>query len=129
MKTMIRSGSAAALLLALLACSLGLLAPACGGSGRSAADFEREPAAGRKRITGTVLDFDTGAVVQGAEISAPDGSKTKSDAAGRFSIELPAEAAGPLTARADDGRSASLPLRPAREGDARRREVVFHVAR
>jgi phosphomannomutase len=124
MNTPLRRAARALLWLALLPALA--LPPACGG-GRAPASMDREPAAGRRVVAGTVLDAATGAPVQGAEISAPGGGKGRSDASGRFTLELPVEASGTLTARAADGRTGSVLLRAAREG-VRRLEVVLHVA-
>lgn len=81
----------------------------------------------RASIQGTVLDRATGAVVAGARIDFPDGRTATSSDTGRFDVgDFDLGLAGELRVRAEDGRAATLAIRPLRPGDL---EVVLHVGR
>lgn len=118
----------------LLALALGLVvwSRARREPGRTAASAPGGPAAAEPReervvVRGTTLDAESGEPLPGVEVTAPDGSRTRSDAAGRFEfVDLPEDLSGPLRARADDGRSAENPLRPLARGVL---EVVLRLRR
>jgi hypothetical protein len=87
----------------------------------TASDAEERAAS----VQGTVVDANTRAPVAGAEVTAPDGSRARSDDAGRFRIEgLAAGLEGELVAEGPDGRVGRVRLRPLRNGPL---EVVVHL--
>jgi protocatechuate 3,4-dioxygenase beta subunit len=100
-----------------------VLPPAC-RPGRPAAEAE---AAARAEVYGAVLDARTGAPVEGAEVDLPGGRTVRTDAQGRFrAVDLEPGLAGEALARAADGRTGRVTLRPLRPGPL---EVVLHVSR
>ena len=113
-------------LLALLA--LGLSGCACCDDTQSSpASAGAAAAEGEAIVEGTVVDADTRAPVAGAQVTAPDGSHARSDAAGRFRIAgLAPGLEGELVAEGPDGGVGRLPLRPLRPGPL---EVVVHLRR
>lgn len=81
--------------------------------GSSHADADEE----RVIVRGTVLDAQSSEPLSDVEVVAPNGTKTRSDSAGRFEfVDLPEELSGPLTATAKDGATAENRLRPLRPG-------------
>lgn len=78
-------------------------------------------------VVGTVLDAATGAPVQGIRLEGPKGSRSISGRDGRFEMDgLRAGDEGEILARAGDGRSGSVTLRPLGAG---RLEVVVMLYR
>lgn len=114
----VRASVHVAAVLALLGATL----PGCGAG---------EPARGATAtnvvaVTGTVLDTRTGEPVADANVRGPHDTRARTDERGRFELRgLQLGDAGELTARAEDGRSGSVALRPLRGGVL---EVVIHVA-
>jgi len=103
----------------VLAACLALVA--CGSG-----DYDNPPP-GTAVVTGTTLDAATGEPLGGVQVVGPGDAQTTSDEAGRFVlVGLPEGLAGELTARTDDGREATNPLRPLRN---ERLEVVLHLRR
>jgi len=99
---------------------LALLALAACGSG----DRDHPPP-GTAVITGTTVDAATGRLLPGVLVEGPGPTRTTSDGAGRFVLRgIPEGLSGLLTARTEDGREASNPLRPLRN---ERLEVVLHL--
>lgn len=77
-------------------------------------------------ITGAVLDTRTGEPVAEAAIRGPHDTRAKTDERGRFVLRgLALGDTGEVQARAEDGRTGSVALRPLRAGPL---EVVIHVA-
>lgn len=102
--------------LALAAC---LALSACG-----AGDYDNPPP-GTAVVTGTTVDAATGEPLAGVQVFGPGDVRATSDASGRFAlVGLPEGQAGDLTARTEDGREATNPLRPLRN---ERLEVVLHL--
>ena len=117
----------ARILLALLA--LGLYGCACGESetAPSGAASARDSAEGSASVLGSVVDAATRAPVAGAKLTAPDGSRARSDDAGRFRLDgLAPGLQGDLLAEGPDGSVGRVPLRPLRPGPL---EVVIHLRR
>jgi hypothetical protein len=78
-------------------------------------------------VTGTVLDARTGEPVEDAHVRGPHDTRARSDARGRFELRgLQLGDTGELRARAEDGRTGMVALRPLRGGVL---EVVLHVAK
>jgi hypothetical protein len=114
----------ARVLLAFLA--LGLSGCAC-CDGETPHGAAQSAAAEEASVQGTVVDAATRAPVAGAQVRAPDGSRARSDEAGRFRIAgLAPGLAGELVAEGPDGGVGRLPLRPLRPGTL---EVVVHLRR
>lgn len=77
-------------------------------------------------VTGTVLDARTGEPVEDANVRGPHDTRARSDARGRFELRgLQLGDTGEISARAEDGRTGVVALRPLRGGVL---EVVLHVA-
>lgn len=77
-------------------------------------------------VTGSVLDTRTGEPVADATVRGPHETRARTDDRGRFALHgLQLGDAGELTARAEDGRTGAVALRPLRGGAL---EVVIHVA-
>jgi hypothetical protein len=107
---------------------LAVLLGACDGR-RDGAPSTRasEIADGSAEISGTALDAATGTPIADVEIAGPRGARATSDAAGRFLLTgLETGDTGQVSARAADGRTASVALRPLRH---ERLEVVLHLRR
>lgn len=69
--------------------------------------------AGATLVTGTVLDAATGEPAAGVRVEGPGGASARSDEHGRFQMRgIVAGTEGDLVAAADDGRRASVRLRP-----------------
>lgn len=76
-------------------------------------------------VHGTVVEAGTRLPLSGASVTAPDGSRVRSDAQGRFRIDgLALGLQGELSAEAPGGLTGSVPLRPLRPGVL---EVVIHL--
>lgn len=106
--------------IALAALHLG--ACACGEPHDSAPAAAQAQSAG---VRGTVVDAATREPVSGVSVTAPDGSRARSDEHGRFELSgLAPGLHGELRAEASGGRSGSVPLRPLRAGVL---EVVVHL--
>lgn len=102
--------------------ALGLGGCACGDAPPEPAAFAASEAA---VVQGTVVDAGTRAPVAGATLTAPDGSRARSDADGRFRFDaLTPGLSGELVAAGSDGRVGRVPLRPLRPGSL---EVVVHL--
>lgn len=100
--------------------ALTLAGCACGDGGRSSA-----PDAEHAAVHGTVVEAATRAPLAGVRVSAPDGSRTVSDAAGRFRLDgLAPGLEGRLTAEGPGGLRGGVPLQPLRPGSL---EVVLHL--
>ncbi|MBI5363753.1 MAG: carboxypeptidase regulatory-like domain-containing protein [Planctomycetes bacterium] len=107
---------------------LPLLGPACAGDGRESVSENASTTAanGPARVAGTLLDAATGAPAPDVTVTGPHGRTARSDARGRFALDgLRVGDEGEVTARAGDGRSASVHLRPLKSGTL---EVVLHLA-
>jgi len=116
--------SARALLTLLALCLSGC---ACCDDGTSPTTGAGAAAVGESSVEGTVVDADTRAPVAGAQVTAPDGSRARSDDAGRFRIAgLAPGLEGELVAEGPDGGVGRIPLRPLRPGPL---EVVVHLRR
>jgi len=112
-------------LLAILA--LGLSGCACCDDATSSSSGAAAATVGAASVQGTVVDAATRAPVAGAQVTAPDGSRARSDDAGRFAIaDLAPGLEGDLVAEGPDGRVGRVPLRPLRPGPL---EVVVHLRR
>jgi hypothetical protein len=100
--------------------ALTLAGCACGDGGRSSA-----PAAEGAAVHGTVVDAATRLPVAGVLVVAPDGSRSRSDAAGRFRLDgLAPGLEGALRAEGPGGLEGRVPLLPLRPGAL---EVVLHL--
>ena len=108
-----------ALGLALVALLVLALTGACGGpKSRPGAEIA---------VTGTVLDAATGEPVAVAHVEGPAGARATSGKDGRFKLEgLREKDEGEVVARTDDGRSASVRLRPLVPGGV---EIALHLSR
>lgn len=94
---------------------------ACGSGDRD------HPPPGTAIVTGTTLDAATGEPLAGVHVVGPGDARSTSDGFGRFILRgIPEGLSGDLTARTDDGREATNPLRPLRN---ERLEVVLHLRR
>jgi hypothetical protein len=102
--------------------ALTLAGCACGDGGHAqVSDAERAV------VHGTVVDAATRMPLEGARVTAPDGSRTRSDAAGRFRLDgLAPGLEGLLAAEGPGGLRGSVPLQPLRPGSL---EVVLHLRR
>lgn len=77
-------------------------------------------------VSGTVVDARTGEPLSSVTVHGPADHDAKTDSDGRFEMTgLALGATGDLTVKLDDGRTASVHLRPLRKG---RVEVVLHLA-
>ncbi|HVS17192.1 MAG TPA: carboxypeptidase-like regulatory domain-containing protein [Planctomycetota bacterium] len=109
---------------AALVAVLALCLTACADSGEPAADAQRN-APRTASVLGTVVDVATRAPVAGASVTAPGGTRARTDAAGRFRIDgLPPGLSGELVAGGPEGGEGRLLLRPLRPGPL---EVVVHL--
>jgi len=109
--------------------ALGLSGCACCDDAQSSptAAGTVDAAAGEAIVQGTVVDAATRAPVAGAQVTAPGGSRARSDDAGRFRIAgLAPGLEGELVAEGPDGAVGRVPLRPLRPGTL---EVVVHLRR
>jgi hypothetical protein len=96
------------------------------GEGGDSAATKASVASDAVRVTGTLLDAATGASVPNVTVVGPRGTRSRSDAHGRFTLTgLSAGDAGEVVAEAGDGRRASVVLRPLAGGTL---EVVLHLA-
>jgi len=78
-------------------------------------------------VTGTVLDAATGDPVAGAHVEGPAGTRADSGKDGRFKLAgLRERDEGEVVARTDDGRAASVRLRPLAPGGL---EIALHLSR
>jgi hypothetical protein len=106
---------------ALFTSALLLLGGACACSGRSS-----RPGA-EAIVAGTVLDAASGAAVAEVPLEGPQGAHATSGRDGRFEMSGLREGdSGEVRARASDGRTGSVTLRPLRPG---RLEVVVNLYR
>lgn len=116
----------------ILALCLMVLVQGCGTASR-AQDGGNAPTrtlapagqAGPPRVVGTTIDAATGRPVA-ASLTAPDGTRGRSDEQGRFQLRLPLGTEGELVAETEDGRRGRVSLRPLVGGEL---EVVVHLRR
>lgn len=81
----------------------------------------------RVRVRGTVLRAADLEPVEGAVVSGPGGSRTRSGPDGRFELKgIPRGAAGEVLAELEGGLVAKVPVRPLEQDEL---EVVLHLRR